>query len=86
MFLWAARWKSNQIITAQQGGKTRYYYRKDAKEFIVTIPPGIKHGQKIRLRGMGGRGKGGAEPGDLYITVHIKKSLRDKIRGLLMRP
>ena len=50
---------------------------------MVTIPPGLKEGQKIRLKGMGEAGKDGAEPGDLYLNVKIKKPLLQKVRDLL---
>ncbi len=38
---------------------------------VVKIPPGIEDGMRLRLKGMGDYGKGGA--GDLYIEVHIQK-------------
>jgi DnaJ-class molecular chaperone len=37
----------------------------------VKIPPGIEDGKKIRLRGQGEPGAGGA-PGDLVITIHVQ--------------
>ncbi|HBE45185.1 MAG TPA: hypothetical protein DDW17_07000 [Deltaproteobacteria bacterium] len=49
----------------------------------VKIPAGVKGGQKIRLKGMGGPGKGGAEPGNLYLKVRIKTPFSHKIRGFL---
>ena len=42
------------------------------KRYEVKIPPGILPGQKIRLAGQGGEGTGGAEKGDLYMTVEIE--------------
>ena len=35
----------------------------------VRIPPGVKEGSKIRVRGRGGAGPGGS--GDLYIVCHV---------------
>ena len=55
------------------------------KELIVNIPRGIKAGQKIRLKGMGGSGKGGAEPGDLYIKIRIRNPLIQKIRDVIQQ-
>lgn len=65
---------------AASGGKIVYTYRPDSREFLVTIPPGIRDGQKIRLAGMGEPGKGGEKPGDLYLTVRVRKSLKQSIR------
>lgn len=67
----------------QEGGKIKYFHRRRSKELMVTIPLGIREGQKIRLKGMGADGKGGAEPGDLYLKVQIRKSLWQKVRDLL---
>jgi len=71
----------------QSGGKISYLCRKNQKELLVTIPPGMKAGQKIRLKGMGEPGKGGAESGDLYVEVQVRNPLFQKIsksaRGIL---
>ncbi len=37
----------------------------------VKIPPGVKEGSKIRLKGKGGSGPAG--PGDLLITTHVRR-------------
>jgi DnaJ-class molecular chaperone len=65
---------------ALDGAKGKYFHRKRSKELIITIPPGMKQGQKIRLKGMGAPGKDGGEPGDLYLKVKIKRPLWEKIR------
>ena len=52
---------------------------------IITIPPEIKEGQRIRLRRMGAPGKDGGEPGDLYLKVKIKKPLFEKVKELLKK-
>ena len=71
----------------QSGGKINYFCRKTDKELLVAIPPGMRAGQKIRLKGMGEPGKGGAESGDLYVLVQIRNPLLQKIgnsaRGIL---
>ncbi len=36
----------------------------------VKIPPGVDEGSRVRARGQGGHGEGGA--GDLYIVTHIR--------------
>ena len=70
-------------LQAKEGGKGRYIHRRRSKELMVTIPPEIKEGQKIRLKGMGAEGKDGGEPGDLYLKVKIRKPLLQKVRELL---
>ena len=47
----------------------------------VTIPPGVVDGQRIRLRGQGGRGTGGADAGDLYLVVRIAPHPRYRVNG-----
>ena len=73
---------------AQRGGKIRYLYQKQSRELVVKIPRGIKEGQRIRLKGMGDEGKGGGEPGDLYVKIRFKKSLSQKMKNLFkqLRP
>jgi DnaJ-class molecular chaperone len=63
----------------QSGGKINYLCRKNQKELLVSIPPGMRAGQKIRLKGMGELGKGGAESGDLYVEVQSRNPLLRKI-------
>ena len=41
------------------------------KKFEVTIPRGIREGQRIRLAGQGGGGIGGGSNGDLYLIVKV---------------
>lgn len=41
------------------------------REVKVRIPPGVDDGQRIRLRGRGGTGRNGGEPGDLYVIVDV---------------
>jgi DnaJ-class molecular chaperone len=68
---------------ALEGARGRYLHRTRSKELIVTIPPGMKEGQKIRLKGMGAPGKDGGEAGDLYLKVKIKKPLFERVKNFL---
>jgi curved DNA-binding protein len=47
----------------------------------VVIPPGVVDGQRIRLRGQGGRGSGGGAAGDLYLVVRIAPHRRYRTEG-----
>lgn len=38
----------------------------------VTIPPGVTAGQKLRLRGKGGKGRHGGPDGDIYLHIALK--------------
>jgi molecular chaperone DnaJ len=42
------------------------------KRVMITVPPGTDNGSKIRLKGQGPRGSGGAEAGDLVITFQVE--------------
>ena len=37
----------------------------------VSAPPNVKEGQKLRFKGMGEEGQGGAAAGDLYVAIRI---------------
>ena len=41
------------------------------REVDVTVPPGVADGQTIRLRGLGRPGTGGADAGDVMLTIKI---------------
>ncbi|MCG8615030.1 MAG: rhomboid family intramembrane serine protease [Desulfobacterales bacterium] len=43
--------------------------------YRVTIPPGIKRGTRLRLKGMGKRLPGSETRGDLFLTVEIKNAI-----------
>ena len=44
----------------------------NGRSMNVRIPAGVHDGQKIRLRGKGQAGRGGAEPGDMVVTVNVE--------------
>lgn len=52
-------------------GATRRLSLPDGREIDVRIPPGLKDGQQIRLRGQGGPGQNGGPAGDVRMTVTV---------------
>jgi len=65
---------------ARTGGKIAYSCRKNGKDLLVTVPSGIREAQSIRLKGMGGMGKGGGNSGDLYVKVRLRSPLLQKMK------
>jgi curved DNA-binding protein len=51
------------------------------RSFDVTIPPGVIHGQRIRLAGQGGTGGRGGPAGDLHLIVRIAPHQRYRLHG-----
>lgn len=62
---------------AYRGGKQRMGI--DGRTLSVAIPAGVGDGQKIRLRGQGQPGHGGA--GDLLLTVRIRPHPRFRVEN-----
>lgn len=52
------------------GGSGR---RSEDSKLEVKIPAGVTEGAKIRVKGKGEPGQMGGTPGDLYLTVHLRK-------------
>lgn len=42
-----------------------------SRTLAVTIPPGASEGQKLRLRGRGGKGRHGGSDGDIYLHITL---------------
>jgi curved DNA-binding protein len=47
----------------------------------VKIPPGVRTGSRVRVRGQGVPGQGGGPGGDLYIVVTVRPDARFERRG-----
>jgi curved DNA-binding protein CbpA len=71
---------------ARTGGKIHYRCRKNNKDLIVNIPPGIKTDQQIRLKGMGGEGRGGGKPGDLFVKIRVRSRFLQALKDTLTQP
>ena len=51
------------------------------KTFKVTIPAGIRNGEKIKLMGQGRPGKNGGKNGDLLIKINMSEDKKYKLVG-----
>ncbi len=49
-------------------GRKEIEYRVDR---TIKIPAGVDNGARLRVRGEGGEGEHGGEPGDLYIVIEV---------------
>jgi len=60
------------LAEAAGGGERQVTYKRGGrkKKLMVKIPPGVKPGTKIRLKGMGA--KEGKKSGDLYLHIRVK--------------
>ena len=70
---------------AAQGGSHRVALTDPgtgkARTYSVSIPPGIRSGQRIRLVGQGGEGIGGGPPGDLFLEVDLAPHSNFRLEG-----
>ncbi|HEX6966139.1 MAG TPA: molecular chaperone DnaJ [Gemmatimonadaceae bacterium] len=55
---------------------------RERKRVMITVPAGSDTGTRVRLRGQGGRGPNGGEPGDLIITFQVAPDRFFKREGL----
>jgi curved DNA-binding protein len=53
----------------------------DGRSYEVTIPPGVRDGQRIRLAGEGRNGVGGGPSGDLFLRVRLRRHPRFRLEG-----
>jgi len=52
------------------------------KKVLITVPPGVDTGSRIRLKGQGGKGSSNGPPGDLLITFSVKPDKFYQRQGL----
>lgn len=43
-----------------------------ARTLAVTVPAGVTEGQRLRLRGKGGKGRDGGADGDIYLHIQLQ--------------
>jgi curved DNA-binding protein len=60
-----------QITLEEAYRGTSRMLSKDGREVEVKIPAGVKTGSRVRVPRQGSPGQGGAEAGDLYLTVEV---------------
>lgn len=63
------------FVTAALGDRLTLRVRRsgETKSIEVTIPPGVRDGQRLRVRGEGHPSPSGGEPGDLLVTVRVRR-------------
>jgi len=72
------------FVTATRG-ETITLQASDGKPIKVKIPAGVSDGQKIKLRGKGQPSPDGGEPGDIVLTVTVRKHPVFERDGLNLR-
>jgi len=81
------------FVDAARGGEQRISIARPAADgslrqesVTVRIPPGVADGGRIRLRGKGAEGRGGAPAGDLYARIRVRphRFFRREGRDLLL--
>jgi molecular chaperone DnaJ len=72
------------FITATKGDRITLQ-TAEGREISVNVPAGVADGQKIRLRGKGHPSPDGGEPGDIVLTVKVRKHPVFERDGLNLR-
>jgi curved DNA-binding protein len=62
-----------EVRLSEAGGKSR--------TLRVTLPKGVREGQRMRLKGQGHKGVGGGPPGDLFLHLELKPHERFTLEG-----
>ncbi|MEA3351599.1 MAG: J domain-containing protein [Chloroflexota bacterium] len=59
------------VLEEAYNGTTRLLQWETGRKINAKIPPGVKTGSKVRLRGQGRRARGGRQAGDLFLKIKI---------------
>ena len=70
---------SQRKVTLRRPGQPGTADRTDT--YQVRIPPGVREGQRIRLAGQGGTGRGSGGAGDLYLRVRLARHPDFSVQG-----
>ncbi len=65
---------------AAKGGSRRVAL-EDGRSYQVSVPRGVQDGQRIRLSGEGGEGRGAGPSGDLFLRVRLRPHPRFQLKG-----
>lgn len=65
------RYKMDVAFLDSLNGAKKRVTMPDGKTLDITVTPGVRDGQMLRLKGQGLPGFGGAEAGDALIEVHV---------------
>lgn len=65
-----------QLTLAEAASTHKRILEINGEKIAITIPAGIADGQKIRVKGRGGKSSDGTRRGDLYITFSIEPDSR----------
>lgn len=60
-----------QIPSERCGGCNGTGEARARRKVLITVPAGAESGAKVRMRGQGGKGASGGQPGDLVITFEV---------------
>lgn len=72
---------STSVTVESSERDARGLLRRVSHTYQVSIPKGIREGQRLRLAGKGGAGRNGGAPGDLYIILTIKPHAIYRMEG-----
>jgi curved DNA-binding protein len=70
-----------EITLEEAFSGTQRLLQVDGRRLEVQIPPGVKTGSKVRVRGEGGRSSGGGARGDIFLEVTVQPHQTFERRG-----